>query len=440
MKKRISFVIIVLLSVSIYSQVDYSIFLQKKINKKDRSNFTDLSKFKKHNYSKCLKGNCKNGKSLLKQSFLMPKKRYGNGQRNPNKNIVTILIDGMFKNGKLNGEAALYYYPKFYYNEKAQDNGVFSNNRDILANTGYSECVKGIFKDNIITKGEYIIKIANSGNNKTLMNVSGKLDFRTYFSDWETRKFSKNFNAKSLLSYKYIGSFKSLNEIDGKEFEKLVLFYAAGNFTSNWDDKYTITIKPLKKENTYEFTQKIKKYAKTILTKPKVFSIVNGECDGCWLSNITLDEHKEYLLKKKQKRINNALAEKKHQLELKINRTKSLVGHFVEKFNVYYYINKYDAYGCLYGNIYPTRAYYEKDYVAFFNACNPENFNIMDNAGVCQNCKGWGTENVNVTYNTTYYTKDAVGNKTYDKSPSRSNTVIEKHSCHICKGKGVVIN
>jgi len=439
MKKAIITFLFLSFIITINAQIDYSIFLKKKVSKKDLVTFTNMTNFKKHNYSKCLKGNCKNGKSLLKQSFRIPKYRLGNGLWSSNKIDHTILIEGMFKNGKLNGEAAIYYYNKFYYNEK-KNAGVFSNNRDVLANTDYSECIKGKFKNNVIANGEYIVKVKNSWNKKILMNISKKLNFRNYFSDFETRRFSKRFNARSLLSFYYKGKFKSLSTVNENDFEKLVLLYAAGNFTSNWDDKYYITIKPQEKENTFDFTQKINKtYSKTIITNPKVFTIVNGECDGCWLSNMTLAEHKQHLIDNQQKRDAKALAEKEHQLALKVKRAKSLVGHFVEKYNVYYCINNYDSDGCVYGNRYPTTAYYQKDHIPFFNDCQPKKFTIIKNGSVCPNCKGWGKEDVKVTYNTTYYTKDNVGNRTYDKSPSRSGTVVEKHSCNICKGKGVII-
>lgn len=420
----------VCISVTSNSQVDYSIFLQKKISKKDMKVFTNLSNFKKHQYSKCLKGNCKNGISLLKQSFLKSKK-------NSFKVTHTFLIEGMFKNGKLNGEATIFYYTHFYYNEKAKYNGVFSNNRDILTDTDFVEYVKGNFKNNVITKGEYVVKVRNIDNKTVLMNLKENPDFRTYFSDWEIHHPKNKFNDQCLISYKYNGNFESLSAINGKLFEKLELLYKVHPFPKN--DYCEITIKPNKEVNTYSFTQKIKSsYKKTIYTKPKLFSIINNECDGCWFGDMTLDEHRQYVINKKQKIIKQIEYLKQQKLAKKVNRAKSFVGHYIigEKNGVIVFVKGYyEESGCLYTQRFP---YSYKPQYDFYDNCNHENYKIIDHIAVCPNCRGFGTESVKVITNLYDYHTDSSGNKIYSKRPDRIMTNYEDHVCHVCNGDGLI--
>jgi hypothetical protein len=158
----------------------------------------------------------------------------------------------------------------------------------------------------------------------------------------------------------------------------------------------------------------------------------NGECIGCNIANssqIANSLNKE------------VLEEKQRKLAVKVNRAKSFVGHFIQGTYLAYVSNYNSENGCISAKIFPYKVTKKGEYPQkFHDDCSHENYKIIPNARACPNCNGWGTEEVTVLHTTTYYTTDNAGNRTYDKSPSRSGYVSETHSCSVCGGDGVIVN
>jgi len=412
-------------------QVDYSIFLQKKISNKDMKGFTNLSKFKKIVSSDCVEGDCKNGESILKIKIYKIKGfNY--------KIYHTVLVVGNFKNGKLNGKGAIYYYTENFY---STGEGIYKQQKILdMKKTPYLEYIEGEFKENIITEGVYGLHqetksylSRDHGIVNSILTNAFNMELPPLVNYF--KKYTYNYNEdQSVINFEYKGKFNSLDFL--KEDNILINLEAVNfSFSSDKYDYFKYSITPSDKNGVYNLVNfsNMGHIAKGNPDTNKLITTITIKNYKCLDCDISDKSSSAIAIEKKVKK------KEQDKIATTIARAKSFVGHFIRGTYLAYVSDYNSKDGCITATVFPYKVRKKGEYPqSFHDNCDHENYKIVPNAYICPNCDGWGTENVEIVNKINNYWIDDSGKRHDEKTTYENSGKYTDVTCHVCGGVGVV--
>lgn len=434
--KEIRKVILLLVLIGSYSisfsQIDYSIFLQKKISKKEMKGFTNLSKFKKFVSSECVDGDCENGESIIKILFL--KDKYPNY-----KYLHTVLIAGNFKNGKLNGQGGIYYYTVDYYSTGV---GIYKQQKiPDFKKTPYLEFVEGDFKNNIVTEGVYGLHQEAKSYSTIKYGIDKSVLTNAYLKElpplvYYFKKYTYNYNeSQSIINFQYQGIFNSLDFLEQENalanFEEVFIKFEEGKYNYF---KYTIT--PSNQKDVYNLSSysNLGFILKGNPDQNKLTTTITIKDDACLGCDITEQSSTAGELTKRLEK------QKQDKIDETINRAKSFVGHFIQGTYLAYVSDYNRVDGCITALVYPFRERKKGEYPqSFHDDCDHKNYKIIPNAIVCPNCQGWGTQSTEIVNIITNYWVDDNGVRHDEGTTVGNSGKYTDVGCTVCGGDGVLV-
>ncbi len=451
MKKTTFLVLLMTITFSSYSQMDVSVLLKDKISRSDLKNFNNAhEKFKKVLRTECLFGDCKTTKSAKKITFLKTKESWSNWKFEAE---YYYYIIGDFKNGKLNGKAGIYFFAedkrgflKKYFNVEELDNALKNGDLEVInsAKLLVKESIYADFKDNIAEDGTYFIDFSleeyeRNFENAILTNFRPSNENLPGYDYLKKIPINQSKYTKRIL-YFYTGKLQTVNYLyygfSNNLYSSIEIYF--WNNGSNYikygivpERSYTSQTDYFLDYNNISLKYEVARNGVKDFNSVHIEFTDNRGCLGCDISNNSQIANNI---------LNDAQKQKKRELDTKINRAKSFLGHFIiDKGGHYYYVHNYDNSGCIYVNVYPTRAYFEEGYTKFYDSCDHENYSISYNIDVCPSCSGTGIQSAEIVNKTDYYRKDINYGDVYEKTEYSNTGKHTTVSCQVCGGSGIVL-